>query len=154
MKNPTYKLAFIGIFAAQICFGCDSNKENTEEAKSKLMNAATELSIANEKATADSIKIANNAEWQIFKTETVSKIKVQEIRIKELKKTLKDSRSEDQKELVLRIDELERKNESLKKRLDSYGKLQGDWQRFKSEFVQDMDQLGQALKSFTIPRKP
>jgi hypothetical protein len=41
MKNHAHKLAFIGIFATQICLGCNSNKENTEEAKSKLMNAAT-----------------------------------------------------------------------------------------------------------------
>jgi hypothetical protein len=153
MKKSVSTLAIVGILATQICFGCDSNKEKTETAKLNLMNSATEFSQVNAKAVADSTKQANDAEYQIFKTETEAKIKVQEIRIKELKKTLKENRSAEEKELIKQIETLEEKNEDLKKRLASYGKLQGDWRRFKTEFVQDMDQLGQALKNFTIPHK-
>ena len=153
MKKSASTLAIIGILTTQICFGCDSNKEKTETAKSNLIQASTDLSQATSKAVADSTKQANNAEYQIFKTETEAKIKVQEIRIGELKKTLKANRTEDEKELIKQIEALEEKNEDLKKRLASYGKLQGDWRRFKTEFVQDMDQLGHALKNFTIPHK-
>jgi uncharacterized protein YcfL len=153
MKKSTRTLAIVGMLTTQICLGCNSNKEKTETATSNLINASADLAKVKAQAVADSTKQANNAEWQIFKTETEAKIKVQEIRIGELKKNLKANRSEKEKDLIIRIEALEEKNETLKKRLATYGKVQGDWQRFKTEFGQDMDQLGQALKSFTVPRK-
>jgi len=49
-----------------------------------------------------------------------------------------------------RIETLEEQNRDLKVRLDVYEKNNSDWETFKREFNHDMDELGKALKDFTV----
>lgn len=150
MKNSTIMTAlfFVGTLS-----GCESNKQKTEKAEADVNKATVELAKAQLKAETDSLKSVNVEEWKLFKNETEAKIKGHEIRISYLKKTLKQSRSKAEKELIEKIDSLENDTKSLKKRLENYDKVQSDWISFKSEFGHDMDKLGIALKDFTIPNK-
>jgi len=51
----------------------------------------------------------------------------------------------------IKVDELEQKNSDLKKQMDDY-KAEGKekWEKFKTEFGHDMDELGNAFKDFTV----
>ncbi|MFY9158266.1 hypothetical protein [Aquirufa ecclesiirivi] len=153
MKKLTYYISILGIASFSVLSSCDSNKEKTEEAESKLNQAASELAEAKMKAETDSAHLVSVEEWSLFKTETEAKIKAHEIRITYLKKSLKQSRSKGEKEMIEKIKELEEKNKSLKERMESYEKVQSDWVTFKREFAHDMDQLGSSLKDFTVPSK-
>jgi len=131
--------------------GCESNNQKTQEAKENVSKATSELAKAQLKAEMDSMKLVNGADWELFKNETDSKIQANEIRIAYLRKSLKQSKQAIAKEMNEKISELEEKNKELKSRLLTYDKIQGDWIEFKREFSKDMDQLGSALKNFTVP---
>jgi uncharacterized protein YcfL len=131
--------------------GCESNNQKTQDAKEKVSIATSELAKAQLKAEMDSMKLVNGADWELFKNETDSKIQANEIRIAYLRKSLKQSKQAIAKEMNEKISELEEKNKELKSRLLTYDKVQGDWIEFKREFSKDMDQLGSALKNFTVP---
>jgi hypothetical protein len=131
--------------------GCESNNQKTQDAKEKVSIATSELAKAQLKAEMDSMKLVNGADWELFKNETDSKIQANEIRIAYLRKSLKQSKLAIAKEMNVKISELEEKNKELKSRLLTYDKVQGDWIEFKREFSKDMDQLGSALKNFTVP---
>jgi hypothetical protein len=131
--------------------GCESNNQKTQEAKENVSKATSELAKAQLKAEMDSMKLVNGADWELFKNETDSKIQANEIRIAYLRKSLKQSKLAIAKEMNVKISELEEKNKELKSRLLTYDKVQGDWIEFKREFSKDMDQLGSALKNFTVP---
>jgi hypothetical protein len=49
-----------------------------------------------------------------------------------------------------KIEILEQQNKDLKKRIEDYETSQSDWEKFKSEFNHDMEELGKALKDFTV----
>lgn len=67
---------------------------------------------------------------------------------------LKNSNSKTgNKETAKKIDALEEKNKMLENRLKSYEKVKSDWISFKRELSLDLDQLGVALKNFTVPSK-
>ncbi|MBK7408934.1 MAG: hypothetical protein IPJ40_13250 [Saprospirales bacterium] len=52
-----------------------------------------------------------------------------------------------------RIETLEQKNRDLRTKMANYEQNQSDWESFKREFNHDMDELGQALKDFTVDNK-
>ncbi len=149
----TILLACMSLFSAVVFTSCDSSKEKTEKAETKLEDAAEDLTKAKINEKSDSLKLVSKEEWALFKASTESQIKAHEIRIEFLKKSLKQSQPKQSKELLEKIDVLEGQNKALKDRLEAYDKVQGDWASFKHEFAYDMDQLGSALKSFTIPNK-
>jgi len=49
-----------------------------------------------------------------------------------------------------RIDTLVKRNENLNARIYNYQKTQRDWNKFKREFKNDMDNLGQAIKDLGV----
>ena len=50
-----------------------------------------------------------------------------------------------------KINELEQKNSDIKKRMDDYkAGSKEEWEKFKSEFNHDMQELGQAFLDFNI----
>jgi len=151
MKKTIMLTAAISSMLFVAISGCESNNQKTQDAKEKVSIATSELAKAQLKAEMDSMKLVNGAEWELFKNETDSKIQANEIRIAYLRKSLKQSKQAIAKEMNEKISELEEKNKELKSRLLTYDKIQGDWIEFKREFSKDMDQLGSALKNFTVP---
>jgi hypothetical protein len=58
------------------------------------------------------------------------------------------------KEYRERIAELKSRNEKAKERLNNYNDNNHEkWEDFKREFNHDMDELGNALKDFTVNNK-
>ena len=55
---------------------------------------------------------------------------------------------------MAKIAKLEMKNTDMKKRLaDNNSENKENWENFKTEFNRDMDELGVAIKDFTIKNK-
>jgi hypothetical protein len=147
MKKNILYIALVSIIAFT---SCDSNKKNAEEAQEKLNTDATELAEAKTEVAEDSLSEVSVEEWNLFQNETEAKIKEHEIKIAALKKS---NSKNGNKETEKKIDALEQKNKMLENRLKSYEKVKSDWISFKRELSLDLDQLGVALKDFTVPSK-
>ena len=120
-------------------------RENVQEAKKEVVKAKMDL----KEAQMDSVK-----EYNLFKQESNAKIKHNEKRIAELKLEYSKLNSEVKVEYQKKLAELEQKNTELNGKLKTY-KINEDkkWKTFKKEFSHDMDELGKALKDFTVKNK-
>ena len=79
------------------------------------------------------------------------KIDANEKSIAEFKARIAKEKRENRAKYEKKLAGLEQKNSDMKKKLDEYkedGKEK--WTSFKNEFSHDMDELGKALKGFTV----
>jgi len=89
-----------------------------------------------------------------YRRESADKIATNERSIAEFKTRVANEKKEAKAEYQKKITDLEQKNTDMKKRMDDY-KVEGkeNWEKFKSEFKYDMDELGKAFKEFTVKSK-
>ncbi|MBK8490417.1 MAG: hypothetical protein IPL49_05775 [Saprospirales bacterium] len=147
MKQLIFILAVATMFMAGTVFtGCQTAAEKEQADQDRLEAAQADLD-----AAAD--KLATAEEWRAFKTESEEKINDIEIRIAELKEKMKNSGKILDGLYAQRIETLEQKNRDLRTKMANYEQNQSDWESFKREFNHDMDELGQALKDFTVDNK-
>lgn len=154
MKRSLLFLAIIALMAGSISTTLGQTpdrksvkaRENLQEAKKDVAKAKKDIA----QAKKDSI-----AEYQSFKKKSEIKIQENEKRIAALK--VKMSTLNEKEKIAYRgkINELEMKNMTLRKRLADYraDERHAKWASFKSEFNHDMDELGKAIKDFTIKNK-
>jgi chromosome segregation ATPase len=131
------------LIAGSVFTGCNSPAQNENAAQQDLNEAQNE---ANE----DAQKVATAEEWAAFKIEANAKIQDNEVRIADLTVRLNKPGKILDPIYKKRIETLEEQNRDLKARLDVYEKNNSDWETFKREFNHDMDELGKALKDFTV----
>lgn len=129
--------------------GCQSNTSKVEEAKEEVEDANHELNKVQEEAKTANQKAASIEDWRIFKEETNLKIKQNEVRIAELKEKMQGPGKTLDSFYQKRIEKLERNNNVMKVRLETYEKEQSDWESFKREYNHDMDELSRALSNFS-----
>lgn len=154
MKNKILISVIIAFIAVSVStsYGQEPDKksvkarENLKEAKKDVVDAKKDL----KEAKKDSI-----SDYQKFKNEYEVKIKNNEKTIADLKVKHSKMDAKDQTAYEKKISELELKNTNLKKKLDNYKHEEEPvkWNAFKVEFKHDMDELGKALKDFTIKNK-
>ncbi|MCX6257439.1 MAG: hypothetical protein NTW49_06025 [Bacteroidia bacterium] len=154
MKKIMLTFAIITSFIATIIsasYGQEPDKnsvkarENLKEAKKGVVDAKQDL----KQAQKDSV-----AEYQNFKKESQDKLTANEKSIAKFKARIAKEKKENRAKYEKKLAELDQKNSDLKKKLDEYkedGKIK--WANFKSDFNNDMDGLGKALKNFTITDK-
>ncbi|MBP6754551.1 MAG: hypothetical protein KA210_00275 [Bacteroidia bacterium] len=142
MKKSIIVLAVASVIAGNAILSCKSNTEKESDAKENL-DGVTEA-INN-----DSISKANDAEWQTYKSEAITTITANEMRIAELKKAINKPGTTFDKTYVKSIVSLEDKNASLKVKITNYENNQTDWDSFKREFNSDMNELGTAINNVT-----
>ena len=128
-------------------------EKKAENAKENVQDAKQDLSEAQKKADEEAAKAAREAEWKAFKENAQIQIDKNNARIAELRVKLKKPGKALDEIYASRINTLEEKNKALKARIDVYESNQSDWETFKREFNHDMDELGQALKDFTVDNK-
>lgn len=140
MKKST--LLTILIIAASIVGACSSPTKKVEDAKIDVVEANKELDEAQAEYMADMAK---------YKTETAEKIAANEIIIKDFNARIASQKKNAQVEYKQKVASLEQKNTDMKKKIDDY-KLDGkeNWEKFKTEFNHDMDELGKAFKDLTV----
>ena len=115
-------------------------KTITEE---NVIVAKENLRVAKKAATAE--------EWQEFKDKTDAMIAQNKIQLIELRSKMRKSKATMDSDYEEDVAELEQKNNELKATLEEYkNDTSSDWDAFKMEFNHDSDELGLAIKNFTI----
>ncbi|MES2727216.1 MAG: hypothetical protein V4643_08955 [Bacteroidota bacterium] len=141
MKKSLIAILTIGYVAGSIMFGCNSPAKKVENAKEELKDAKQELNQAREDSITD---------YENFKIESEQKINNNKVLIEEYKtRMITDKKSIKAKDQKI-IDDLEQKNLEMRKKIWEYKGDKDNWEAFKTEFNHDMDQLGNAIKSFTV----
>lgn len=145
MKNSILILA-TGLFIGTTVFtACTSSAQKVEDAKENAVEAAGDLNKANEEYMADMEK---------YRTVSNDKIAANEQNIAQFKKRIEDEKKEAKAEYNKKIEDLEKKNSDIKKKLADYKTdSKANWDLFKAEFNREMDELGNAIVSFTLNGK-
>lgn len=147
MKKPILTVALAVFFIPGILLtGCKSSSQKAEDAKENVQDAREDLTDAKQDANTAVVKAANEQEWKAFKIDADAKIKKNDLRIAELKTKLKNTGTETDKAAKQRIDALETRNAEFTNRVNDYEKNQTDWESFKREFNQSMNELENDLK--------
>jgi hypothetical protein len=91
------------------------------------------------------------ADMAKYKTETAEKIAANDLIIKDFNDRIASQKKDAKVEYKQKVASLEQKNTDMKKKMDDY-KLEGkeNWEKFKTEFNHDMDELGKAFKDLTV----
>jgi hypothetical protein len=131
----------------------DNAQEKVADAKDKVADAKDNLTEAQKMAKMEAEKVANAANWKIYKIEAEAKIKANDVRVAELKTMMKKAGKSTSAMYKENVAILEKKNAAMKARISDYDKSQSNWESFKTEFNHDMDELGTALKDFTVNNK-
>lgn len=147
MKKTILTLGIASMFAGTaLMTSCASPAQKEENAKEEVQDAKQDLAEAQQDATKATIKAANAEEWQAFKNETNAKIDANQALIGELRKKKRKADNEMTEDAFkAKIDELQERNKQLRQRMDDYEANQSDWATFKSQYNNDMDELGRSL---------
>lgn len=136
MKNKHCILAVILLMAGSLLIGCDNNRENASEkvkkANQDMLNAQSQF----------------EEKWQQFKYDTELKIHANQKNIADFKTAMKTTSIKFKAKYENEILTLEQKNIELQKKLNNY-KYEGKdkWEKFKKEFNNDIDSVGNALNT-------
>ncbi len=134
MDKVIFNLAVTLILTAGTIFfsGCNSS-DKTESTDTTTEEVANDVD-----QTAD--------EWTTYKTDIEVRIDKNNAKIAELREKMKTSGKTMDKMHQERIDNLEKRNNELKAKLDAYTKDDSNWESFKNEFNHDMEELEKSLE--------
>jgi hypothetical protein len=153
MKKLIFTMAAITVMALTIAssFGQEPDKksqkarENLKEEQKDVVDAKQDLKEAQKDSVSD---------YQSFKKESELKIKDNEKSIADLKVKSSKISEKNQAAYQKKVGELEQKNTKLKNDLANYQEGTLDkWTSFKTEFNHDINELGKAIKEFTVDNK-
>ena len=151
MKKTFFILAITTALTGGTIFsGCKSPAEKADDAQQKVQDAKAQLDSAQNEANEAEKKAATAEEWKTFKIESEAKISSNEATIAELREKMKTSGKTMDALYEKRIDALEKQNNDLKTKIETYDQSQSNWESFKREFNHDMDELGKSLKDLTV----
>lgn len=143
------RLAIAASISGVLLSGCSSPATKVENAKEEVADASKELSIANNNL--DEANLAYKADIENYRQATADKIAANEKSIAEFNTRVDLQKKEAKAEYKMKIAELEKKNSDMKKKMDEYKEDGKDnWEKFKTEFSHDMDELGNAFRDLTI----
>ncbi|TDE30553.1 hypothetical protein E0I61_06050 [Flavobacterium ranwuense] len=153
MRKTLYTLAITTFMAGTVLVGCQNSSKKEEAAQDNVEDARENLDDAKEELT-DARKVATQEEWETFKASTNATITQNEIRIAEMKASIKKTGKSIDEVYTKKIDDLERKNNEIKAKIQTYkNDTDSDWESFKQEYNRDMDELGKTLKNLTVDNK-
>jgi hypothetical protein len=98
-------------------------------------------------------RAADAEAWRALKTDSELKIRNNEMRIAEVKESLKALKKTADSISTNRIATLEQRNKDLRTRMEEYERSQSPWEIFKRDFTRDMDELGQSLRDISINKR-
>lgn len=142
MKTTFVALAIFTFITSTLILSCNSAEKKVENAQTDVVDANKDLEKANEDYM---------AEVAAYKKETAEKIAANEQSIIEFNARIATEKKDARVAYKQKIAELEMKNTDMKKKMDDY-KEDGkeNWEKFKTEFNHDMDELGKAFKDLTV----
>ncbi|MCF8243413.1 MAG: hypothetical protein K9J16_18710 [Melioribacteraceae bacterium] len=139
MKANRFILIGLVLITGLIFIGCNENREQkVEDAKEDVQQANEDLITAEKEY---------NSEWLQFKSNVEAKILANKQLINDFKIAMKATSATFRTKYENEILTLEQKNIELTKKLNEY-KYEGKdkWEEFKTEFNNDVDIVGTALK--------
>lgn len=152
MKKTISILAITVFIAGTIFTACVSPSQKLENAEKKVIdskNAVLDAKSELNQAYQDSI-----TEYQQFKIESENRIIANEKSIEELRVRIVSANEENKILYQTKLAELQKRNYELKIKLDEYKADETDkWKEFKTEFKNDMEELGKAFSDFTVRNK-
>lgn len=149
MKKILFTLAVTTFIAGTIFTGCVSPSKKVEKAEEKVIEAkkdAIEARSELNQAYQDSI-----TEYQQFKIEAENRITANEKSIEELRVKIVSANDENRVLYQTKLADLQKRNSELKIKLAEYKTDNTDkWKEFKTEFKNDLNELGKAFSDFTV----
>ncbi len=143
MKYSNFKVAILACIVIIGTISCNSPKQKAD----KLENAEEKVVIAQE--ALDKAVLDSTNEYARYKIESEAKLKENDLKIAELKATLKADKMEIRTQYEAELNELELKNAKLKTNIGDYKESdKNKWEKFKTSFNNDMDELGKAISKF------
>jgi len=154
MKRTTFILPVaISLAIAAFGFSCQSAAQKEKAALKEVQDAKEDLREVRNEANAEAQKIATAEEWKAFRIDADEKIRINDVRIAELRVKMKKPGVAFDELYAKKIDLLQEQNRALTAKMDAYEKSQSNWETFKAEFNHDMEELGQAFKDLTVDNK-
>jgi chromosome segregation ATPase len=148
MNKSIFTLATaIMLMAGGIFTGCESNQEKVANAQENVRDAKQDLADVKKEAAEDAQNRANDEEWRVFKNDAEAQIRENEAQIARYKDERKTSGKATNVKYSNDLEALEKRNQDLKVRIDSYDRDRSNWESFKREFNHDMQAFGQAFKN-------
>jgi t-SNARE complex subunit (syntaxin) len=146
MNKPILILTLTGLMAGSIFVSCHQSSSNKiDKIEDKLLKEQEDVGQARHdlnQALKDSIRE--------FKLDAQNKIAGNDRKIDEFKAKIAKGKKSAGDKYEAKINDLEKKNKDLRKRLDDFIDESGDaWASFKREFNHDMDEIGNSLKDIT-----
>lgn len=144
----TFTVACI-LTASTFLMGCKTAAQKSETKRENVVEARADLELAQEEVT---IQNAVNAEeWKTFKEESKIRILDNNKRIAELRTEMDEPGSDHDENYAKRISSLEQKNKDLDISIETFeNSKSSDWQIFKRDFNQGMDEIGKAIKGMVV----
>lgn len=142
MKKSILVLTACTLITGAMLTGCESSSEKAEDAQEKVDEANKDLEEAKEEY---------QKEIENYRRETEEKTVANDRAIAELRAKVDNQKREAREEYRKKIDELEQKNAEMKRKMTDYKPEGKDgWDKFKTEFNRDMEDLGNSFKNLTV----
>lgn len=142
MKNSILNLVTFVMIAGVITAGCSSSAGRVKKAEKNVASANKDLKAANREYQAD---------LENYRKEVTEDIAANDRSIADLKETINEQSSDVRAAYKKEIDDLEKKNQEMKKKISEYQDDGEDkWNAFKLELSHDMEALGKAFKNIGV----
>lgn len=142
MKNSIFIQPAVAAIMVAIVLSCNSPADKLSKAEVNVTEAQENL----DKATEAYLTDVEN-----YRNETAGKIAANNKSIEEFKARIENEKKEARADYKKKIVELEQKNTDIKKKMDDYkADSKEEWEKFKTEFNHDMEELGNAFKDLTV----
>ena len=137
MKKSILAITILGFIASMSLTSCSSPAEKVEKAADNVTKANEDL----DKAHEDYIENIEN-----YRKEAQEKFDANQQSIAEFSVRISNEKKEAKEDYKRKLAELELKNTDLKKRMDEYrASGKEGWEKFKSDFNNDMEILAKAF---------
>ncbi len=137
MKKSISIVAATVLIGAGLVFSCQTPSEKVENAQANVVQANSNLDKANDEYL---------SEIEAYRKISADKIATNDKSMIEYRARIDKQKKEAREEYKARIDDLEKQNGDLKKKMEDY-KAEGkdNWEVFKSNYNRDMDSIGRKL---------
>lgn len=150
MKKSVFTFALTAFIIATVLVSCQDTSKKEEQARDNVEDARRDLDDA-KKELSDARQAATAEEWKSFRASTDSTIRQNELQIAKMKANMKNKGKSIDAMYAKKIEELEQKNNNIKLQVQAYkNDTNSDWEAFKEEYNRDINELGTAMKNFTV----
>ena len=149
MKTTIFSIGITAL-SAVLFTACQPSTEKQDQTQAEVENVKQELQDVKNDTKQNAINLADAAEWKAYRSNSQTTIDNYETRIAQLNEEIKRTDRKENADYIVKIQALEQRNRDLKTKMDYYETNQSDWITFKTEYDNNIDELGRALKDLTL----